>query len=140
MPDAILLQMPSIGTRLRRITPDGKIHLIAGDGTHVLADPSSDESMIYLFLLAFDHDGRLIIADSALDQIKRLEPGTFTPMSGSPRRLALLGGTFDPIDAGHLAAGRAVLDQGLADEVVFVPAGQPPHKPAGPRAGSDTAG
>ena len=58
-------------------------------------------------------------------------------MTGGPRRVAILGGTFDPIHEGHLAAARAVLDQGLADEVVFVPAGQPPHKPAGPRAGAE---
>ncbi len=46
------------------------------------------------------------------------------------KRVALFGGTFDPIHAGHLAAAQAVLEQGLVDEVVFVPAGDPPHKRA----------
>ncbi|HEY9721124.1 MAG TPA: adenylyltransferase/cytidyltransferase family protein, partial [Oscillatoriaceae cyanobacterium] len=51
-----------------------------------------------------------------------------------PRRVALFGGTFDPIHLGHLAAARAALDSGVVDEVIFVPAGQPPHKPQGARA------
>ena len=51
----------------------------------------------------------------------------------SPRTVALMGGTFDPIHAGHLAAAQAVLACGQATEVVFVPAGLPPHKPRGAR-------
>ncbi len=46
----------------------------------------------------------------------------------TPRRLGIYGGTFDPLHHGHLIAAtevRAVL--GL-DAVVFMPAGQPPHK------------
>lgn len=39
-----------------------------------------------------------------------------------------MGGTFDPIHYGHLVAAQEVCSQlGLA-RVVFVPAGQPPHK------------
>jgi nicotinate-nucleotide adenylyltransferase len=55
----------------------------------------------------------------------------------SKRTIALFGGTFDPIHVGHLAAAQAVLDQGHVQEVVFVPAGQPPHKPAGARASAE---
>ena len=40
----------------------------------------------------------------------------------------MLGGTFDPIHAGHLALARVALDQLGLDQVLFVPAGQPPHK------------
>ncbi|MEM9081207.1 MAG: nicotinate (nicotinamide) nucleotide adenylyltransferase [Verrucomicrobiota bacterium] len=44
------------------------------------------------------------------------------------RRVALFGGTFDPIHQGHLEiARRAVEDVGL-DEVVFLPCRQSPHK------------
>lgn len=49
-------------------------------------------------------------------------------------RVGLFGGTFDPIHRGHLAAASAVLDAGLVDRVLFVPAGSPPHKPRGAHA------
>ena len=45
-----------------------------------------------------------------------------------PRRLGVFGGTFDPIHLGHLALAEAARDT-LDLEVVFMPAGQPPHKP-----------
>jgi nicotinate-nucleotide adenylyltransferase len=54
-----------------------------------------------------------------------------------PRRVAGLGGTFDPIHIGHLAAAYAVLKQQWAQEVMFVPVGKPPHKPAGTHATSE---
>jgi nicotinate-nucleotide adenylyltransferase len=44
-------------------------------------------------------------------------------------RIGLLGGTFDPIHAGHLAAAKAAMDCAGLDRVVFVPAAQPPHRP-----------
>ncbi|MEW6172835.1 MAG: nicotinate-nucleotide adenylyltransferase [Bacillota bacterium] len=43
-------------------------------------------------------------------------------------RLGLMGGTFDPIHYGHLAAAEAVRHELELVKVVFVPAGQPPHK------------
>lgn len=55
------------------------------------------------------------------------------PMAGSCPRVALFGGTFDPIHLGHLAVAHAALACGLVDSVRFVPAGEPPHKPQGPR-------
>jgi nicotinate-nucleotide adenylyltransferase len=49
-------------------------------------------------------------------------------------RLAIYGGTFDPIHDGHLAvASRAVADFHL-DRVWIVPAAHPPHKSGGARA------
>ncbi len=47
---------------------------------------------------------------------------------GQPRRIGVLGGTFDPVHNGHLSfanALRAALD---LERVVWVPAGRPPHK------------
>jgi nicotinate-nucleotide adenylyltransferase len=43
-------------------------------------------------------------------------------------RIAVLGGTFDPIHNGHLAAAQSVAAAFLVDEVHFVPAYSAPHK------------
>jgi len=43
-------------------------------------------------------------------------------------RIAILGGTFDPIHNGHLAAAQSVAETFQVDEVHFVPAFSPPHK------------
>lgn len=50
-------------------------------------------------------------------------------------RLAVFGGTFDPIHSGHLAAAVTAADAYGLDRVLVVPSGRPPHKPAGCRAG-----
>jgi len=40
----------------------------------------------------------------------------------------VLGGTFDPIHLGHLAAARAAMDCAALDRVLLVPSAQPPHR------------
>ena len=45
------------------------------------------------------------------------------------RRIALFGGTFDPIHIGHLAVARAAERRFHLDEIHFIPTGHPPHKP-----------
>ncbi|WP_376794976.1 nicotinate-nucleotide adenylyltransferase [Thermogemmatispora sp.] len=45
------------------------------------------------------------------------------------RRVGLLGGTFDPIHYGHLVIAEEVRAALALAEVVFIPTGQPPHKP-----------
>ena len=42
----------------------------------------------------------------------------------------MLGGTFDPIHLGHLAAARAAVDCAELDRVLFIPTGTPPHRGA----------
>ena len=46
-------------------------------------------------------------------------------------RLGVLGGSFDPVHAGHLGAARLARRAFELDHVVFVPAARPPHKPGG---------
>ena len=44
------------------------------------------------------------------------------------RRVAIYGGTFDPVHNGHIEVARGVLQLFKLDEVIFVPACVPPHK------------
>ena len=48
--------------------------------------------------------------------------------AGRPKRLGVMGGTFDPIHHGHLVAASEVQAWYDLDEVVFVPTGQPWQK------------
>ena len=43
-------------------------------------------------------------------------------------RLGIVGGTFDPIHGGHLAAAEAAQQHYHLDCVLFIPSGHPPHK------------
>jgi nicotinate-nucleotide adenylyltransferase len=45
-----------------------------------------------------------------------------------PRSLAIFGGTFDPIHAGHLAVAEAAERRFHLDAIHFVPSARPPHK------------
>ncbi len=52
-----------------------------------------------------------------------------TPASG---RIGILGGTFDPVHEGHVAAADAALRALALDRVLFIPSHQPPHRPGEP--------
>ncbi len=54
-------------------------------------------------------------------------------MSTRPR-VGVLGGTFDPVHRGHLAAARAAQQAVELDSVRFIPAARPPHRTDSPRA------
>ena len=64
--------------------------------------------------------------------LTRGEPAMERPASPAEpvavARIGMLGGTFDPIHAGHLGLARVALDQLGLDRILFVPAGRPPHK------------
>lgn len=44
------------------------------------------------------------------------------------RKVGILGGTFDPIHVGHLVTAEAVRIEYDLEKVLFIPAGNPPHK------------
>ena len=43
-------------------------------------------------------------------------------------KIGIMGGTFDPIHMGHLILGEIAYEQFSLDKVLFMPAGNPPHK------------
>ncbi len=45
-----------------------------------------------------------------------------------PKRLGILGGTFDPVHLGHVAVAQAALHALVLDQVLFIPSFKPPHK------------
>jgi len=47
----------------------------------------------------------------------------------SVSRLGILGGSFDPIHVGHLVVAEILAYELDLEHVIFLPAGQPPHKP-----------
>ena len=47
---------------------------------------------------------------------------------GAPRRIGILGGTFDPPHLGHLWLATLATEALQLDRVLFMPAAQPPHK------------
>jgi nicotinate-nucleotide adenylyltransferase len=54
-----------------------------------------------------------------------------------PRRIALFGGTFDPVHEGHRHVARLAHQQAHLDEVIFIPCQQSPHKTNSTSAGID---
>ena len=48
--------------------------------------------------------------------------------SALPLRIGLFGGTFDPPHRGHIAVATDVTDALDLDQVLWIPAGHPPHK------------
>ncbi len=53
------------------------------------------------------------------------------PASAGSRKIGLLGGTFNPIHRCHLALAREVRVRLDLDQILFIPTGDPPHKPSG---------
>lgn len=45
-------------------------------------------------------------------------------------KIAIMGGTFDPIHHGHLASAETVRAEFGFDKIIFIPSGIPPHKDA----------
>ena len=54
------------------------------------------------------------------------------PEEEGPVRLGVFGGTFDPPHVGHVSLTRELQESEAFDEILWIPAGVPPHKPASP--------
>lgn len=44
------------------------------------------------------------------------------------KQLGIMGGTFDPIHNGHIQMAQKCMEKFSLDEIIFLPAGEPPHK------------
>ena len=49
-------------------------------------------------------------------------------VEAKPARVGIYGGAFDPVHHAHTALARAALEQFSLREIIFVPAGDPPHR------------
>jgi nicotinate-nucleotide adenylyltransferase len=56
-------------------------------------------------------------------------PSRATRDEDGPVRLGVFGGTFDPPHVGHVSVARALTVSGSLDEILWIPARVPPHKP-----------
>jgi len=56
------------------------------------------------------------------------DPGSRAYTAGMSRRVALFGGSFDPIHIGHLIIAQALTERLKLERVLFLPSARPPHK------------
>jgi nicotinate-nucleotide adenylyltransferase len=57
---------------------------------------------------------------------------TASPPTLSSGPIGVFGGTFDPVHLGHLRLAQEALDHLALAQIRWIPAGQPPHRPAPP--------
>ena len=57
-----------------------------------------------------------------------IREGVQRTMETRRKKLGIMGGTFDPIHIGHLILGEKTYEQLGLDKILFMPAGNPPHK------------
>lgn len=65
-----------------------------------------------------------------------LQPKSYNLSSCSDERIALFGGTFDPIHLGHLILAETAFEKLKLDQLIFIPAKISPYKKALPPAAS----
>jgi DNA-binding beta-propeller fold protein YncE len=85
--DGNILIADALYNRIRRVTPDGTITTIAGDGIAEFGGdggPATAAFLQYPTGVALDHDGNMFIADAGNHRIRRIDPdGTITTVAGT---------------------------------------------------------
>jgi NHL repeat len=85
--DGNVLIADALYHRIRRVTPEGTITTIAGNGYPEFAGdggPATAASLQYPTGVALDRDGNVFIADTANHRIRRIDPdGTITTVAGT---------------------------------------------------------
>lgn len=69
--------LPAIPPRIRKITPDGQVSVIAGPGGKFFPDPDAEDALVLPTAVAFAPDGRLVIADPGANLVRILPAGSF---------------------------------------------------------------
>lgn len=88
--------------------------------------PESSQDALEAWCAALDADagaGGALLAAPAVS--RRFDD---MGLDGLPRRIGIMGGTFDPIHVGHLACAEQAREAYGLDAVVFVPTGNPAFK------------
>src|SRR5207302_3037905 len=83
----------------------------------------SGDCLRRLRLVGQDSDPARVMAGSESCPTSRKRP------ESSTMRIGVFGGTFDPVHLGHLILAEQCREQARLDQVWFVPAASPPHKP-----------
>ncbi len=85
--DGTVFVADGLASRVRAIAPDGTMAAVAGTGEYGYAGdggPAVDAMLDYPTALAFDLEGRLLIADSANDRVRRVDrDGTIATIAGT---------------------------------------------------------
>jgi nicotinate-nucleotide adenylyltransferase len=71
---------------------------------------------------------------AAILRLQHVVRATLVSLAGwnrvtASRKLAVFGGTFDPVHVGHLIIAEIMRHHLMFEQVIFLPAGRPPHKP-----------
>src|SRR5437763_11496001 len=65
----------------------------------------------------------------AFEALRRALLRSVANSRGRGMHVGVFGGTFDPVHFGHLVIAEQCREQARLDQVWFVPAARPPHKP-----------
>lgn len=67
---ALLDGLPKVAAGIRKITPDGRVTLVAGRGAAVLSGEDGGDALVSPAAMIVDPEGNLLVADSGLNQVR----------------------------------------------------------------------